>query len=157
METPQVLQLDFDFVQEVRNEPKKPSKRDRKNFTFDLMDVLQSPVIVFPTAWQNALPSDLIECIKEARMIAAMKNEDMATVPELVAYIMPRTFESPMDHHWTNIYTYAGAEYMRTFKRSNKADQIAPQELTEYETSMMNNLRRWIYKKRREALKKQLK
>ncbi|MEM7298664.1 MAG: hypothetical protein AAF391_10415, partial [Bacteroidota bacterium] len=124
---------------------------------FDLMDTLTSPVIVFDSAWKDSIPKDLLESITEARMIAGMKGEKMATIPELVAYIYPRTLESPMTHEWKNIYLWAGAEYQRTFKQSNKADEISPEALSDYEQSLMNQLRRWIYDKRREALKKAMK
>jgi hypothetical protein len=35
--------------------------------------------------------------------------------------------------------------------------EIAPQELSDYEMGMLNNLRKWIYDKRRKALKDILK
>ncbi|MDC9723520.1 MAG: hypothetical protein PSN34_12230 [Urechidicola sp.] len=73
---------------------------------------------------------------------------------------MPRTYEAPMPMEWVNIYTWLGLQYASQFKNKEQLSamtEIAPSELSEYEMGLLNNLRRWIYDKRRSALKNILK
>ena len=156
------VQLDFSFKVSKR-EPvlkKQSRKAAQKDFVFDLMDCLTSPTIVFSSAWKDAVPAETLSNIKLDRMRCRMAGEEMASMTEVVAYMMPRTFESPLTHEWVNIYLWAGGQYAQTFGGSNKSQamaEIAPESLSDYEQSLMNDLRRWIYKKRREALKAKMK
>ena len=89
-----------------------------------------------------------------------MTKEKMASLTETLAYIMPRTYEAPMPTEWVNIYTWLGLQYVIQFKNNDQLSamtEIAPSELSEYEIGLLNNLRRWIYDKRRKALKEKLK
>lgn len=89
-----------------------------------------------------------------------MQQEEMASLTETLADIMPRTYEAPMPTEWVNIYTWLGLQYATQFKNNdqlNAMTEIAPNELSEYEMGLLNNLRRWIYDKRRKALKDKLK
>ena len=88
-----------------------------------------------------------------------MANEKMASLTEALAYIMPRTYESPMQREWVDIYTWLGMKYVnsfRNFQDKKGMEGIAPDELSNYEIGLLDDLRRWIYKKRREALKTSL-
>jgi hypothetical protein len=167
MENPkELLQLDFGFQSEPINPKPRPKSKSRAkaDFVFDFMDCLTSPVIVFKSAWQDAIPNDLLKKITMARMLSLMAGEQMASLTEVVAYMMPRTFEAPMHTEWVNIYTWCGLQYANVF---NNADQrkematamreIAPDKLSDYEQGLLNDLRRWIYDKRRKALKESLK
>ena len=159
MNSSKVLQLNFDFNLAPETKQKSESKSNKKqesNFVFDIMDCFKSPVIVFKSAWQSAVPSDLIKNISISRMISLKKGEKMASITEVVAYMMPRTFESPMQHEWVNIYLWAGFQYAKSFKGKEQQDataEIAPKELTNYEQQLLNGLRIWIYNKRRKELK----
>tara|TARA_R110002111_G_scaffold155300_1_gene222129 strand:+ start:250 stop:501 length:252 start_codon:yes stop_codon:yes gene_type:complete len=65
-----------------------------------------------------------------------------------------------MPTEWVNIYTWLGLQYAMQFKNKGQLDamtEIAPKELSEYELGLLNNLRKWIYDKRRQALKRILK
>ena len=152
----ETLQLDFGFDSVVvKKTPDKDEKSKQKvDFVFDMMDCLSSPVIVFPGPWRDAIPKDLLDTITLSRLFCLMKGEQMASFPEVVAYMMPRTFESPMAGEWVNIYTWAGAQYFGMFKEGNKQfEGIAPEQLSDYEQDLLNKLRKWIYDKRRGALK----
>ncbi len=54
-----------------------------------------------------------------------------------------------------------GLQYAKQFKGEEQVkyieDEIAPKALSEYEMSLLNNLRKWIYDKRRIALKESMK
>lgn len=163
MENSQVVQLDFGF--EVKLEPLKekvvkPTDKDKNDFVFDFMDCLTSPIIVFKSAWQDAIPKDILGRIKLSRIICSMAKENMASLTETLVYIMPRTYEAPMPTEWVNIYTWLGLQYAIRFKKEEQLKamtEIAPKELSDYEKGLLKNLRVWIYEKRRKALKDILK
>lgn len=59
MEHPNIQQLDFGFELEPATDPKsipKSIKKAQSDFVFDFMDCLSSPIIVYPSAWQDAVP-----------------------------------------------------------------------------------------------------
>ena len=159
MEHPNMHQLDFGFEMEPTTEPKS-FKMAQSDFVFDFMDCLSSPIIVFPSAWQDAVPQLLLKNITLARLLTQMQGERMASLTEVVAYMMPRTLESPMPSEWVNIYTWCGLQYAKTFKNAGQMDvmmEIAPENLSDYEQTLLKRLRVWIYDKRRKALKQKLK
>jgi hypothetical protein len=163
MENLNLVQLDFGFECEPIPAQKKTSKSNKKrsnDFVFNFMDCLTSPIIVFKSAWQNTIPKDILKNITLSRLLCSMQQEEMASLTETLAYMMPRTYEAPMSAEWVNIYTWLGLQYAMQFKKSdqlNAMTEIAPNELSEYEMGLLNNLRRWIYDKRRKALKDKLK
>ena len=163
MENFNLVQLDFGFDCEPLSVQKKISKSNKKrsnDFVFNFMDCLTSPIIVFKSAWQDTIPKGILKNIKLSRLLCSMQQEEMASLTETLAYMMPRTYEAPMPTEWVNIYTWLGLQYATQFKNSdqlNAMTEIAPSELSEYEIGLLNNLRRWIYDKRRKALKDKLK
>ncbi len=160
-----MVQLDFGFELEPTNTPNpkltaKSVKKAQSDFVLDFMDLLQSPVIVYPSQWQDALPKDLLNNITMARMLTKLRGEHMASLTEVVAYMMPRTYEAPMPSEWVKIYTWCGLQYAKTFKKDGQIEvmeEIAPKQLSEYEMSLLKRLRIWIYEKRRKALKVSMK
>lgn len=163
MENFNLVQLDFGFDCEPLPKHKKTVKLTKKqtdDFVFNFMDCLTSPIIVFKSAWQDTIPKDILKNIKLSRLLCSIQQEEKASLTETLAYIMPRTYEAPMPTEWVNIYTWLGLKYATQFKNSdqlNTMTEIAPIELSEYEIGLLNNLRRWIYDKRRKALKDKLK
>ncbi|MFD1616405.1 hypothetical protein [Gelatiniphilus marinus] len=163
MNTIKMVQLDFGFECEpiqAKEKTLKPNKKPSNDFVFNFMDCLTSPIIVFKSAWQDIIPKDLLNNVKLSRLLCSMQQEEMASLTEALAYMMPRTYEAPMPTEWVNIYTWLGLQYARQFKNTdqlNAMKEIAPKKLSEYEVGLLNNLRRWIYDKRRKALKDKLK
>ncbi|MBO0322152.1 hypothetical protein J0X14_07585 [Muricauda sp. CAU 1633] len=165
MEKQNVVQLDFGFELEPAKTPTqnlspKSFKKAKSDFVLDFMDLLQSPIIVYPSQWQDAVPKDLLNNITMARMLTQVRGEHMASLTEVVAYMMPRTFESPMPSEWVNIYTWCGLQYAKTFKKTGQMEameEVAPKQLSEYEIGLLKRLRVWIYEKRRKALKDSMK
>lgn len=159
MENLKVVQFDFGFECKpvlAKEKVVKPTKKDKSDFVFDFMDCLASPIIVFKSAWQDTIPKDILGRIKLSRLICSMKREKMASLTETLAYMMPRTYEAPMQTEWANIYTWLGLQYAMQTKSKDQLEamlEIAPKELSDYEMGMLNNLRNWIYDKRRKALK----
>ncbi|WP_179354345.1 hypothetical protein AAFN75_09445 [Algibacter sp. AS12] len=163
MENLKVVQFDFGFECKpisAKEKVVKPTKKDKSDFVFDFMDCLASPIIVFKSAWQDTIPKDILGRIKLSRIICSMTHEKMASLTEALAYIMPRTYEAPMQTEWVNIYTWLGLQYAMQSRNNGQLEamtEIAPKELSDYEMGMLNNLRKWIYDKRRKALKDILK
>ncbi|MER3374598.1 MAG: hypothetical protein RIM83_08165 [Allomuricauda sp.] len=161
MENSNVLQLDFGFEMEPTETPRPQSnKKTRSDFGFDFMDVLTGPIIVYPSAWQDLIPVDILQNITSARMLVQMEGKQTASLTEVVAYMMPRTYEAPMPSEWTNIYTWCGLQYVRTFNKTEQLEammEIAPEQLSDQEKGLLDNLRSWIYGKRRQALRDKLK
>ena len=165
MENPNVVQLDFGFELESTKTPipnlgPKSFKKAQSDFVLDFMDLLQSPIIVYPSQWRDAVPKDLLNNITMARMLTQMRGEHMASFTEVVAYMMPRTFEAPMPGEWVNIYTWCGLQHAKTFKKTGQIkamEEVAPQQLSEYEMGHLKRLRIWIYEKRRQAIKDTMK
>lgn len=163
MKNLKVVQFDFGFeCKPILSKEKvvKPTKKDKSDFVFDFMDCLASPIIVFKSAWQDTIPKGILGRIKLSRLICSMAQEKMASLTETLAYMMPRTYEAPMQTEWANIYTWLGLQYAMQTESKDQLDammEIAPKELSDYEMGMLNNLRKWIYDKRRKALKDILK
>jgi hypothetical protein len=157
------LQIQFDFGEEVPSEEmpiKNSSSKDTEKFVFDLMDIITGPTITYNVGWAHAIPQRLNQDIKLSRLFSAIHKEEMATIPETVAYIMTRTFVAPMDHQWTNIYLWCSAQYMNQYRKWNANDLKdinIPEELNEHEQSLLKKLRSWIYDKRREVVKQRMK
>jgi hypothetical protein len=159
------LQLElFDFtekqvlipVPDKASQKKGKEKRIPKEI-FDLMDALTSPVIVYPSSWKDTIPQKIFDDIIIARLISLMKGEEVATIPEVVAYIYPASLQFPLNHHWTNIYLWVCGQYMENFRKQNlKKLDLFPESLDDYEQSLLNSLRVWIYEKRRQALRKNI-
>jgi len=163
MNTIKTVQLYFGFdcdPIQIKEKILKPNKKRDNDFVFNFMDCLTSPIIVFKSAWQDTIPKDILKNIKLSRLLCSMQQEEMASLTEALAYMMPRTYEAPMPTEWVNIYTWLGLQYAGQFKNTDQLDamkEIAPKALSKYEMGLLNNLRRWIYDKRRKALKDKLK
>lgn len=165
MEHPDMQQLDFGFELEPTETPfPKPThqsfKKAPSDFVLDFMDLLTSPIIVYPSAWQDAVPKHLLDNITMARMLTQMQGERMASLTEVVAYMMPRTFEAPMPSEWANIYTWCGLQFAKTFTKDGQIEamlEVAPKQLSDNEKGLLQRLRIWIYEKRRQALRDKMK
>lgn len=134
MEKQNVVQLDFGFEMETAKTPipnlrSKSFKKAKSDFILDFMNLLQSPIIVYSSQWQNAVPKDLLNNITMARMLTQMRGEHMALLIEVVAYMMPWTYEAPMPSEWANIYTWCGIQYVKTFLKTGQIkamEELAP-------------------------------
>lgn len=163
MENLKVVQFDIGFECKpilAKEKVIKPTKKDKSDFVFDFIDCLASSIIVFKSAWQDTIPKDILGRIKLSRLICSMAQEKMASLTETLAYMMPRTYEAPMQTEWANIYTWLGLQYAMQTKSKVQLEamiEIVPKELSGYEKGLLKNLRVWIYEKRRKALKNILK
>lgn len=147
-------------LEPIKAPPKqqKTTQRSQDNFVFDLVDVLQAPVLTFSMSWADTIPQRLLDILPIARMIALKQNEQLATYAEVAIYIYTRTLEAPMDSEWVDIYTHVSCTTLQQyFNEDHWQEVMAPATLSDWLQSKLRDLRRHIYDKRREILKKQLK
>ena len=139
-------------------ETKAPASKSEAEFVLDMMDMLIAPLVVHKSPWAQDIPDRLHEDAMISRMVAAIKGEKKATWAEVTAYLMPASLDGPLPYEWAEIYLYASAQYIRGC-RPELADSVAfaPTDLDSYSMSLLEGLRRKIYEKRREIVKKQLK
>jgi hypothetical protein len=122
------------------------------------MDALTAPVITFSQAWADTIPKRLLDEIPLARLISLITGEQKATIPETVAYIMTRTLESPMNHDWVEIYIHVSCQMCEQYWKENHWDKMqATRNLNDYQKRLLEDLRCWIYNKRREVVKSRMK
>ena len=136
--------------------PSSPTTGEDEKFVFDLLDVFQSPIIVYSPAWADTLPDDLRGNITLGRMINKMAGVEEASVPELVAYLYTASLEGLITSAWTRIYEAMTAEYISRFHRQGSdglLEELQEVKLNSYEEGLKRDLACFIYKKRREALR----
>lgn len=132
----------------------KQNKRQTEKFVFEFMDMLSAPILTHSAAWKDAIPQRLIKEITLYRLIAGMQKEELATLPETVAFIMTRSFDAPMDHDWTDIYTHVSCTVCEQCWGEDHWEQVkAPRILNQYQAGMLKHLRQWIYRRRRMHVK----
>jgi|SRR6187399_860153 hypothetical protein len=132
----------------------KQNKRQTEKFVFEFMDMLSAPILTHSIAWKDAIPQRLIKEITLYRLIAGMQKEELATLPETVAFIMTRSFDAPMDHDWTDIYTHVSCTVCEQCWGEDHWEHVkAPRILNQYQAGMLKHLRQWIYRRRRMHVK----
>ncbi len=127
-------------------------KRQVDSWIDDLVGALCDPVIVFPAGgWENDLPDWIGPQIKLERLIMNMKVMHEGGVPvgdtEALAYIFPRTMESPMSEQWLRIYMYVFNKAM-AMKKVEVPEDLKSETLSNYDMQQLNDLKRFIYAKR---------
>jgi len=145
----------------MKNSPANSHRQNQRvvtNYVFDLMDALSSPILTFSSLWADTLPKRILDIIPISRLKALMADESMATYAECVVYLYTRSLEAPMDRDWTDIYLYVSCQTMKEWFEEDHSEHVqAPHQLNDWLLSQLNRLRRDIYPRRRDALKKKLK
>ena len=137
----------------------KSKSQVRDKFTFELMDALRSPILTHSQAWADCIPKRLLDLITPARLIAQIQGKEMATMPEVVAYIMTATMEFPMHGEWVDIFTHCSCTVAEQYWKEDHWDAVqAPRELSDYHLKQFFwPLQKWIYERRRKILKQRMK
>lgn len=107
-----------------------------------------TPILVANTEWP--LPDTLIQDVKQERMVNALLNmacpdmdyKDLVGYAEVVAYIMPHTSRMPLRREETEIYLYCVRQLM---KRKGIEFTEGADELDEWQTKILNDLKKWIF------------
>lgn len=136
----------------------KQNQNTEGNYVFDILDALNAPILTFSKQWADIIPRRIIHIVPLARMLALIRNEKLATYAECTIYIYTRTFESPMDHEWADIYTHVSCKTLEEWFGENHWQAVgAPPTLNEWLLSKLDGLRLHIYNKRRDILKSRIK
>jgi hypothetical protein len=125
---------------------------------FHLMDALRAPVLTHAGMWKDCIPDRLLQVISLERLVMLITKQEIAGDAECVAFIMTRTMESPMTHDWAEIYMHLACKVCCHHWQEDHWEELkAQRELTDYQDKyLLLPLRQWIYKKRREHLKKSI-
>ena len=114
----------------------------------NLVGALTDPIIVWPGGWADSLPGNLKADITVHRLAQLMKGEeDLATWPEVCAYLFTVTLEHPVGREWANIYMYAMTQY----KGDAMPEDIRCGHLDDDEMAMLTEFRRWLWNARVKA------
>lgn len=133
-------------------------RREEEAFVFHFMDILSAPILTHDSAWADSIPKRLIDAIKLQRLVAAIKHEEMATLPEVAAFMITRAFNAPMNHDWAEIYIHVGCKVCEQCFGEDTWDKVRGlKKLNDYQEGMLKHLRRWIYERRRMHVKKRMK
>jgi hypothetical protein len=135
------------------------TKRNQTDkFALFFIDILQGPIITYDVGWADCIPQRIKELITKERLIAGMLNENLATLPEVAAYLITRTFLAPMDNDWTQIYTYVSCTVCEQHFNEDHWNEVCPdKKLNDYQQGLLLKLRRFIYDKRIAVTKKKMK
>ncbi|KKL87971.1 hypothetical protein LCGC14_1929390 [marine sediment metagenome] len=117
----------------------------------DLVGALTDPIIVYPSGWQDTLPDWIKPQITLERIIMNIRVSKEGGVPvgdtEALAYIYPRTMESPMNEQWVRIYMYVFNQAMK-LKKTEVPEDLKSEKLSDYDMEHLNELKGWIYQRR---------
>lgn len=117
----------------------------------DLVGALTDPIIAYPSPWMEDIPENLKKQIPLERLIMNMKISKEGGVPvgdcEALAYMFPRTLESPIGYEWTHIYQYCFTKAM-TFMKVEVPPDLRVESLSDYDMRQLDDLKRFIYQKR---------
>ena len=121
----------------------------------DLVGTLTDPIIVYPGGWGDILPEWLKNAITLERLTDNMKEtkggQPTGTDAEACAYLNTASLTAPMDGDWSQIYLYvAGKTYTRWCK-SEMPDDIRVDSLNSQQTTDLNRLKEWLYRRRTTA------
>jgi hypothetical protein len=129
-----------------------------KEAEFHLMDALQSPVLTHDASWADCIPQRLLNEIRMERLCMLMQHKEYAGDAECVAFMMTRIMNGLLSHDWVEIYIHLGCSVCESHWKEDHWEELqAQRKLTEYqEAYLLKGLRNWIYKRRREHLRKSL-
>lgn len=146
------LLFNVDVIPKPRSEVKQWD-----DAVFDIIDALTAPILTFSESWADTIPSRLLNLVSIERMAGIIKRHTYATDVECVIYIYTRTLEAPMPSDWTDIYTHLSCKVCERHFNENHWEEVnAPKELTDWLISQLNQLRNFIFVKRREVVKQRL-
>ena len=131
---------------------KEPTEKKVDGWIETSVGALCDPIIVYPSGWEDTLPDWIKPQITLERLIMNMKvTREGKGVPvgdtEALAYIYPRTLDSPMTEQWTRIYMYVFNQAMK-MKKTEVPEDLKTEHLTDYDMQQLDDLKRWIYQKR---------
>lgn len=144
------------------NPSKKSDKFDPDKSIEYMVNELTRPRYLPNVGWAQGMSEDpslewLRTKIGMDKMIQQMKGiKGMATFSEALYYMMPLTHEAPLDRDWTEIYLHLGRTVMEehTGTKQTAFDSIGGEKLNDHQMRMLNDFRRWLWRKSVEHVKR---
>jgi hypothetical protein len=119
----------------------------------EIAAVSTDAIIVFPSSQSPMVPRWLREAIIAGRLIALRKGlggEPLtASDEEALAYIIPRSFESPLDGNWHEIYSYLVTKIYDKHTGHPIPKDLVKENISEYQHELLDHLKSWIYDQRK--------
>lgn len=141
------------------------SKPDIRDPITRVLYSITGPIIVTPSAAsaEGAIPKKLLVYIKLQRLLQNMRilkgteQPDMATDAEAIAYLMTASFDAPFSTEWTKIYMHLFIDYCKWMHITPPDFTKDASTLSDYEQTLLQRLKGWIYTKSIKAFKEKLK
>jgi hypothetical protein len=109
-------------------------------------------IIHWPSPWAADTPAWLKDAIIAERIIAVREAVTgkplVATEAEVVFYLMPRTYDAPLDRDWAEIYLYCSARVVARHRKTPVPEDIKVKELTSDQQRLLDHLRHWLLERR---------
>ena len=119
-----------------------------------LVGVFTDPLVVCPGGWHDTLPDWIKSEVTLQRLIMEMQvskgAEASATDAEACAYLYTASLEAPMDRDWADIYLHVCTKLLEK-KGTPAPEDIRMESITQYQQGQLNDLKRWIYRRRTQA------
>jgi hypothetical protein len=108
----------------------------------ELMEIFTTPIVFHPGGWEDTLPAWLrTRVISERLALIENGGWDKATDAEVTCYLYTAALSQPLSSDWTDITLYQAAKQI---PQLYEALPNAPRELSDYQTSELNDLKRKI-------------
>lgn len=112
------------------------------------------PIITWP-GYEDTIPPWILELIVKQRQ-GKPPDECKATDAEALAYLMGASLAMPLGTQWSNIYIHCFNLAMDAAGKPYPHD-LQAKPIGNYEQSLLNSLKDWIYRKQRQSIGKKAK
>jgi len=107
-----------------------------------LSEVLTTPIVYHPGGWENTVPEELKREVVRQRAEKLLNGGwDEATDAEVLCYLMTASLVQPLTSDWTQIFLYQGSLFMPQIR---EVISDTPKELSDYQKSEVQDLKRKI-------------
>lgn len=107
-----------------------------------LVEPLTTPIVYHPGGWEDTVPDELKrEVIRQRLEKLANGGWEEATDAEVLCYLSTCSLVQPLTRDWTDIFLYQGSLFMPQIR---DAIPDTPKELTDYQKSELDDLKRKI-------------
>lgn len=113
-----------------------------------------TPLVVADVGWAETLPEWLREEVSSERMILGLLSEaskkeltpdEQIGDAEVVAYLMTASMVAPIDRDFVDIYLHLTGKVMKKAKNVDMPDDMKMEKLTNYQESLLKDLKYKIW------------
>lgn len=133
---------------------------DPKTSLEDMIGSMFEPLIVFPGGWADTIPDWVrgqVELDRMAQVMEAAKKgrrPEEGTDSEAMVYLYTASFIAPMPPEAVETYLWLGRKVMGKRYPKGMAEELRiPEELGPEQRRFLDDLKRWIWRKRKEGRK----